>query len=530
MRRIAALLILLALAAPAAGARSRAAAPAPAVAAPPVTATTFLVSGRGYGHGVGMSQYGTLGFARNGVAYDEILAHYYPGTVLGTAPATVMRVLLGEGRGRVAVSSAVPFEVEDASGTTLDLPAGALSLDPKLVVESDGERHELASPLIVRTGDGTPLRLTGKDYRGVLEVRSDGKRLAVVNRLGIELYLQGVVPGEMPADWPAEALKTQAVAARSYALASRVTGRSFDVYADVRSQVYGGVAYEKPSTNAAIRDTAGEVLLYGGKVATTYFYSTSGGRTAAADEVFTKPVPYLVSVDDPYDALSPYHRWGPVPVSAAKVASALKAPGVHEVAVAAAPSGRARSVVLKTARGDVTVRGPDVRTGLGLRSTWFRFGTLTLSRPGGPVVFGGAKRLTGKVRAVAGASLSVRVAGAWQPVRALPPGPFTQVVKPKATALYRVANAAGQGAVLRVPVAPRVTFDGGAGTIAPALPGAAVVLERRDGERWSELGRTEAAEDGSYIFGVRLGGGEYRVRVPATRGYAEGVSAVLGLG
>jgi hypothetical protein len=246
--------------------------------------------------------------------------------------------------------------------------------------------------------------------------------------------------------------------------------------------------------------------------------------------VFAKAVPYLVSVEDPYDSLSPYHRWGPVAVTAAKVSTALKAPGVRDVGVTAAPSGRAKTVALKTTRGDVIVRGADVRAGLGLRSTWFRFGSLTITRPSGPVVYGGAKRLSGTVRAVAGATLSARVDGVWQPVRAVAPGPFTLVVKPKTTTVYRLANTAGQGSVLRVPVAPRVTFDGGAGRVAPALPGATVVLESRDGEAWAEIGRGQIAEDGSYLFGVRLGPGVYRARVPAGRGFAEGASAELRLG
>ena len=128
-----------------------------------------------------------------------------------------------------------------------------MQLGAKLTVPVDGGRkHDLVPPVIARSGGTARVQLDGKPYRGVLELRSEGKRLAVVNRLALELYLQGVVAGEMPSEWPAEALKAQAVAARSYALASKLTGRYFDVYADVRSQVYGGVAYEKATTSAAV--------------------------------------------------------------------------------------------------------------------------------------------------------------------------------------------------------------------------------------------------------------------------------------
>jgi stage II sporulation protein D len=525
MRRLVVPIVLVALAASAAGASPAARGQSRVPAASTVTATTFLVTGRGYGHGVGMSQYGAYGYAQNGAAYDEILAHYYPGTTLGPAPATVMRVLLAEGRKSLAVASTVPYELEDAAGTIVELDAGTLRLGPGLVVR----QQTLETPLIVRPGAGSSLRFGGKPYRGVFEVRSDGKQLALVNRLGLELYLQGVVPGEMPSVWPAEALKAQAVAARSYALASRVAGRSFDVYADVRSQVYGGEAIETPAAVDAVTATAGETLLFAGQPAKAFFYSTSGGRTAAAADVFGKPVPYLVSVPDPYDTLSPYHRWGPVAVPAAAVAKALAAAGVTDLVVSARAAGRAKTVVAKTPHGDVTVPATTVRAGLGLRSTWFGTGALTLRRAAKPVAYGGAAKLTASARGVLGAALQVRVAGAWQTVEQVPSGSLSVIVKPKTTALYRLATAVGQGPTMRVPVAPRVIFDGGAGTVTPALPGAAVVLESLDGEQWRQLGRTTIGEDGTYLFGVRLGAGLYRTRVPAAAGFAEGLSKELRL-
>ena len=145
--------------------------------------------------------------------------------------------------------------------------------------------------------------------------QSPSKSLQLVNSVGLEPYLYGVVPREMPSLWPAEALKAQAVAARSYALAIRKTG-AFDLYADTRSQVYGGVAAETPTTNAAVDATAGQVLLYEGKVATTLFFSTSGGRTASIEDVWSRgeAVPYLVSVPDPYDTALAVPRLGAVRV------------------------------------------------------------------------------------------------------------------------------------------------------------------------------------------------------------------------
>ena len=108
----------------------------------------------------------------------------------------------------------------------------------------------------------------------------------------------------MPKEWPAAALQAQAVAARSYALASFVKNRDFDLYADPRSQMYYGVAAESPATTAAVQATKGLILTYAGKVATTFYYSSSGGRTASSEDVFGL-VPYLQSRLDPWDAVSP---------------------------------------------------------------------------------------------------------------------------------------------------------------------------------------------------------------------------------
>ena len=287
----------------------------------------FVVSGRGYGHGVGMSQYGAYGQALAGRTYDQILAHYYTGTQLGKAGRKEVRVLLAEGRRAVTVSSAVPFTAVDASGLTFKLPKGSLSLRADLSLPSDAGPVAAVQPLVLRPGKKAPLALDGRLYRGKLELVPQGAFLRVVNVVALESYLDGVVAGEVPFGWPAEVLKAQAVAARSYAIASLLKRKPFDLYADARSQVYLGVAGEKPSTTKAVDDTAGQVVLYAGKVATTYYFSTSGGKTASAADVFGFAVSYLVSRPDPWDKLSPYHRWGPVLLGARTVQSKLAADG-----------------------------------------------------------------------------------------------------------------------------------------------------------------------------------------------------------
>ena len=165
-----------------------------------------------------------------------------------------------------------------------------------------------------------PLRLNGRamngvsggHYHGSLEfLPSPFSGLAVVNVASLDDYVKGVVPGEMPSSWAPAALEAQAVAARSYALATDAGGPVFDQYPDTRSQVYKGADGEMPTSNAAVDATAGQVLRYQGQIAATYFFSTSGGHTEDIQNVFygAKPEPYLTGVDDPYDNISPKHRW-----------------------------------------------------------------------------------------------------------------------------------------------------------------------------------------------------------------------------
>ena len=152
-------------------------------------------------------------------------------------------------------------------------------------------------------------------YRGAFEFRPPGAASTAINAVGLEDYVRGVVSAESPSAWPAETLKAQAVAARTYAITSRAGSISdgFDQYADTRSQMYKGVAAEMASTNAAVSATAGQVVTYAGQPVTTYFFSTSGGHTESVENSFvgSAPKPWLKGVDDPYDDLSPRHRWKP---------------------------------------------------------------------------------------------------------------------------------------------------------------------------------------------------------------------------
>ena len=427
-----------------------------------------------------------------------------------------------------------------SSGTS---PAGDQTFGPGLLLRTTDvqQPQELPGPLLFLPG-ASPLRLSGRPYRGQFQVSVANGSLRAANSVPLEGYLYGVVPSEMPNTWLPEALKVQAVAARSYALAVRKTGSWFDLYADTRSQVYSGIAGEKPSTTAAVQETAGKVVLYGGKVATTYFYSSSGGRTAAADEVWAgPPVPYLVSVDDPYDTISPHHRWGPFVISAGRLGRALGSPGrLTDVRIAKAPSGWVKTVTAVGSQGESSVTGPDVRRALGLQSAWFRIGVLSLATPGTPVTFGGRVSLNGVARSLPEVTLQERQRGAaWQamgPVARGPNGSVTVGARPRTPTDYRLASGTARSRIAHVAVAPLVRFRGmtNASTLRgytrPVFPGASVAVQRLDGSTWTTITRADIDANGKFLAHLPLNPGDYRARLAPGHGFVAGVSATFRVG
>ena len=499
--------------------------------APAGSGPLFLVTGHGWGHGVGMSQYGAYGYAQHGSTYQQILAHYYPGTTLDSASSVTFRVLLADKQKRITIASTIPFIVKDANGTSVAIDAGSVAFGPGLRI--DGQT--LVAPLVFSPGKGGSLTLK-RAYRGKIQVDVVDGKLRAVNVVGLEQYLYGVVPAEMPKDWSAEALEAQAVAARSYALATRNIAAPYDAYADTRSQMYLGLSVESPSTTTAVNATKRQVLMFDDKVATTYFYSTSGGRTESSLDWIGTSLPYLVSVPDPYDAISPYHDWGPVPLTAQAIGKALKiTTPITDATTVPNAAGRVAKLNFVTLPSPVSVSAKTLEAAMGLRSTWFSLGMLSLTAPvpSTPVTYGAPLTLAGIVRGVTGVSLEQRPSGGtWQAVGPVGAGTLKLTQRPTVTTDYRLATATAAGAFVRVRVAPSVTLQTFttteiAGSEQPVLAGAPVAVQQENPDlTWTTVATATVAPDGTFSVPVALtSGGTYRVAVGPATGFVAATTA-----
>lgn len=329
--------------------------------------------GHGLGHGRGMGQWGAYGYARKGWSADQILRHYYGGTTAGKVDRPEISVTLTKQNSvnvhadagmRVGGQTVAPGQAVSLSGTTATVTSGCGGA----VVRSIPVPVPFVEPLNAAASRPPAefLKYCGSNtaYRGALGL--DGGR--VVNKLNVDDYVKGVIPKESLPQWAdsggAEALKAQAVAARTYALAAIAGGKKIDDTQN--SQVYGGVAGEDPRTNIAADATAGRIRLSAGQPAFTEFSSSTGGFTAGGK---------FPAVVDEGDSASPNHNWTAT-VGAGSVGSAFGVGALRSLEVVEAnglgpENGRAIKVRAVGSGGTKEVTGEEARTLLKLKSSWF---------------------------------------------------------------------------------------------------------------------------------------------------------------
>ncbi len=249
----------------------------------------------------------------------------------------------------------------------------------------------------VRSADGI-VRVNGRPYRGVIEVRKNKRgTLFVVNDLDIEDYLKGVVAEEMPSDWEPEALKAQAVIARSFALYQKKAAgrRSYHLGATVNGQVYTGVKGERPGAVQAVEETDGIVIAYGGRIIPAFFHSSCGGRTEDASELWGIDEPYLKGVDCDCQRISKYGVWEKR-FTLDLIEKALRKRGYPVPALSSVrtgsitAAGRVREVETLTSGGTTTVPAEDLRRAMGYTEIPSVFFEISMS--GRDVVFSGRGR------------------------------------------------------------------------------------------------------------------------------------------
>ncbi len=208
-------------------------------------------------------------------------------------------------------------------------------------------------------------------YRGKTQIRLSGGAIVAVNHVNLEDYLYSVVGAEAIPSWPQEALKAQAVAARTYALKKRTENARnfFDLDATTVSQVYKGLNSEYSTTHEAVNATAGQVMTYNGNVILAVFHSSSGGHTENVEDVWTSPLPYLRGVVD-YDQSAPVYQWG-TNITASRLGQLIGGVGTVRQMVPQRKTPQGRVITMKVVgdRGSKNISGEQLRSLLDLRST-----------------------------------------------------------------------------------------------------------------------------------------------------------------
>jgi len=294
------------------------------------------------------------------------------------AQAIDLKVAIEKDVDTIKIGSSTNAIVKDASGKQL----GKLDPMSALAARLDGDTITLADrvgagELIIEPENNGYVWIGDRWYRGTTQLILQDDGITAINHVDLEQYLYSVVGAEAVSSWPIEALKAQAVAARSYALykQSRESNGIYDVDTTIGTQVYKGLDSEYTTTHEAVNSTLGQIMTYDEKVILAAFHSSSGGYTENVEDIWTSPLPYLRAVVD-YDHESPVFEWQQViPVSKIQslVAGIGKIKGLQPVKMT--PHGRVITMDVTGDRGSATVSGKDLRRVLDLRSTLFRIST-----------------------------------------------------------------------------------------------------------------------------------------------------------
>ncbi|MGB5772714.1 MAG: SpoIID/LytB domain-containing protein [Crocosphaera sp.] len=291
--------------------------------------------------------------------------------------ATELRIAIKKGVSAVQVGSSTPAIVKDAGGRTI----GNLAPLDGFTVKPRGGGVNLnqwnSSNLIIEPKDDGVIWIGDRWYRGKVRIIRQGKGVTALNLVDLEEYLYSVVGAEAYPTWPQEALKSQAVVARTYALykTSTASNRYYDLDTTTNTQVYKGLETEFVTTHDAVKATIGQVLTYQGKVILSAFHSSSGGHTENVEDVWSSPLPYLRGVVD-YDQLAPVFQWNKT-FTAWEMGRLIGGVGSVRSLIPEKTTPHGRIITLKVAgsRGSRRITDDQLRKALKLKSTLFTVST-----------------------------------------------------------------------------------------------------------------------------------------------------------
>ncbi len=291
---------------------------------------------------------------------------------IAPAQAGVLRVAVAQKISQVQLATSTLGSASDENGRSI----GELMPLKLSTVEASNDRIKIGeiqvAELRIAPQSGGYVWIDDRWYRGTVRVISVGKQLVAINEVDLEQYLYSVLGVEMSRDFPIEALKAQAVAARTYAIYRRqsATKKLFDVDSTQDSQVYRGIASEASTTQAAVAATTGQIMTYKGKPILAVFHAASGGHTENVEDIWSDPVPYLRGVPD-YDLGTPGYEWSKT-FTSSQLSQLLKIDKIRQIS----PERQTQygSVISLKIFGDKekTFTGKQIRTTLKLRSLRFK--------------------------------------------------------------------------------------------------------------------------------------------------------------
>lgn len=285
-------------------------------------------------------------------------------------PSNIIKVIIAANIQDIRLKSDSPFTVQDSRGKNPGKEyreAHIKAVNGSLMIN---DTNMMLNEIFIQTsGSIRLLSVNGKPYRGLFKIQIGSKNgLNVINILDIESYLYGVIPKEMSPQWPLEALKAQSVAARSFALYQKAKNKNkeYDVAASTGSQVYSGYSVESATTNHAVDETKGVIMLYQGQPALAYFHANSGGMTEDARNVWTTEIPYLKSVQDDPSMKAPNVSWS-ASLELNTIRQSLNQNGIKISSVTRvrpikhSPTGRVTKIGISSAEGEIVLDGNDFR-------------------------------------------------------------------------------------------------------------------------------------------------------------------------